>query len=391
MLRSFAVAFHRYAGLGMAIFLVLVALTGSIIAWQDELDAWLNPELLRVPVAEPLAVPDLAQKFEADHPGARLSYIEAPAAPGSAAKAYVRNWAAADGRPLNQLLLNPSTGEVLGARSTFDPRPTRAEIIPWLYRFHYSLTLGSAGSYLLGAVALLWTIDCFIGLWLTLPRGRPFLPKWGMAWRVRRTRLNFDLHRASGLWLWPILFVLAFSGVYFNLFREVFTPLMNTVSTITPRPYNDPALAEPLETPPLSWVQAAKIAQEQIGRRVDSARLGNMSYDARRGYYRAGFHTPADPMASRAGAQVYINALDASTRALHLPGEGTAADVVMEWQFPLHSGHALGTVGRAIVSVAGVLIAMLSVTGVVIWWRKRFGRRQRSASFSTVAEPLTQQ
>jgi uncharacterized iron-regulated membrane protein len=47
----------------------------------------------------------------------------------------------------------------------------------------------------------------------------------------------------------------------------------------------------------------------------------------------------------------------------------------MQLQFPVHSGRILGTAGRVLVSVLGVAIAALSVTGVLIWARKRKARR----------------
>jgi uncharacterized iron-regulated membrane protein len=390
MLRAAVVAIHRYAGLGMAVFLVLVGLSGSLIAWEDEIDAWLNPQLFLTSHAIGLPIPELAERFEQAHPGVQLFFLQEPAESGHTVKAYVRNWPApGSGRSLNQVFIDPLTAEVLGARSTIAPGMTREEIVPWIYRFHYSLTMGSAGSYLVGIVSLVWLVDCFLGLWLTLPRGRPFLEKWRVSWGVRRKRLNFDLHRASGLWLWPVLLVLAFSGIYFNLFREVFTPVMNAVSSITPRPYNDPSLPTALDAPQMTWIQAAEIAQRQIKQRVPTARMSNMGYDAYRGYYRAGFHTPEDPMASAGGAHVYVNAVDGSIRAIHLPGQGTVADVIMEWQFPLHSGQAFGVVGRVIISLAGLFIAVLSVTGVILWWRKRFGvcRGPRSRGWSPKLGP----
>ncbi len=43
MTRQFWVYIHRYVGLRMALFLVIVRLTGSLLAFYDEIDDWLNP------------------------------------------------------------------------------------------------------------------------------------------------------------------------------------------------------------------------------------------------------------------------------------------------------------------------------------------------------------
>ncbi|MCK1316969.1 PepSY domain-containing protein, partial [Bradyrhizobium sp. 23] len=40
----------------------------------------------------------------------------------------------------------------------------------------------------------------------------------------------------------------------------------------------------------------------------------------------------------------------------------------------LHSGRIVGLFGRILISVMGLVVAALSVTGIVIWWRKRRAR-----------------
>ena len=57
-----------------------------------------------------------------------------------------------------------------------------------------------------------------------------------------------------------------------------------------------------------------------------------------------------------------------------VPGEGSAGDIFMQAQFPLHSGRIAGLPGRILVSLLGLAIAGFSVTGIVIWARKRKAR-----------------
>ena len=112
-------------------------------------------------------------------------------------------------------------------------------------------------------VALVWTLDCFSGFYLTLPArwrtattreadgmaegapataGRSWWQRWKPAWGVRwgggSYKLNYDLHRAFGLWTWGLLFTIAFTAFSLNLYREVFYPLMSTVSRVTPSPFD---------------------------------------------------------------------------------------------------------------------------------------------------------
>ena len=66
----------------------------------------------------------------------------------------------------------------LGARSTTTPRFTRHEFVPWLRRLHYTLLLKRTGMLLVGAVAVVWLLDCFVAAALTLPRQRRNWRNW---------------------------------------------------------------------------------------------------------------------------------------------------------------------------------------------------------------------
>jgi len=49
-------------------------------------------------------------------------------------------------------------------------------------------------------------------------------------------------------------------------------------------------------------------------------------------------------------------------------------DTFLAWQFPLHNGEAFGLTGRIAVFVAGIIPALLYISGIFIWWKKRKGR-----------------
>jgi uncharacterized iron-regulated membrane protein len=51
----------------------------------------------------------------------------------------------------------------------------------------------------------------------------------------------------------------------------------------------------------------------------------------------------------------------------------------MQWLFPFHSGQIIGLPGRILISMTGLAVAVLSVTGVMIWAKKRRGRRAIAA------------
>ena len=205
MLRNIFVLVHRYLGLATAVFLFICAFTGSLLVWQEELDAWLNPDLLIASTGQALPPNALLQHIERQAPGTAVSFMMYPREPSKSLYAFVTNYPNKTQQVVTQLFLDPVTGAVLGGRNSSNPGFNRQEFVRWLYKLHYELTIGQVGRWILGLIAVLWLINCLVAFYLTLPRpGLQRLSKWKRSWWVNKSRFNFELHRASGLWLYPV-------------------------------------------------------------------------------------------------------------------------------------------------------------------------------------------
>ena len=132
----------------------------------------------------------------------------------------------------------------------------------------------NGGGLLFGIAALIWTFDCFVGFYLTLPRPLPetasqesrswwsrWWPSWKFFWRGKPYRINFSLHRAVGLWIWPLLLIFAISTVSFNL-PQVYLPIMKKFFHMPDVAGDLPNLPAPIPDPALSWREAAAIGQK---------------------------------------------------------------------------------------------------------------------------------
>lgn len=414
-MRGAVVLVHRYAGLALAGFLFVSGVTGSVLAFHHELDQWLNPHLFRVDARgaaqEPLA---LAARVEAADPRVTVRWLPLIIEPGhSLGMSVAPRVDPLTGRAFaldyDQLAVDPVTGEVLGRRLWGACCFEREHLIPFLYKLHYTLHLpGAWGVLLMGVVGLVWLFDSVAGFWLTLParrggaRGgeppgaalepseRSWWRRWRAAWKVKRGagafRLNYDLHRAGGLWFWALLIVLAVSSVSFNLHEEVFEPVVNAVSPLTPSPFDQRAPQapdQPLE-PQVALAEVVAAARTEASRRGWTAPAYGVFYSPAYGIYGVGFGTDEHPV-GLGNPWLYFDGGDGRFLGAHVPGEGTPGDLFHQLQFPLHSGQIAGLPGRIVICIAGLAVAMLSVTGVYVWWRKRrvrqpHGRRAVSAS-----------
>lgn len=281
----------------------------------------------------------------------------------------------------DELAIDPYTGREVHRGTYADIGEGTHQLMPFVFALHYELALGEVGRWMLGIAAIIWTLDCFVGFYLTLPATRGAWRTWGKAWRVRwpvrnALSLHFDWHRASGLWLWPILLVFAWSSVGFNM-RGVYTSVMSAAG------YRDVFEQLPDRRAPddvrTDW--AARLAQA----RALAAELGS----------KQGFHVVGEnAIAFRPGASVYEYRFAASD---DLPSErpqsrlffdmdsgeivavkrargdlsGQGAD---DWFVGLHIASVGGRAWQVAVAMIGVGTCLLSITGVYLWWRKRRSR-----------------
>jgi uncharacterized iron-regulated membrane protein len=267
----------------------------------------------------------------------------------------------------------------------------------FLYTLHYKLALpGESGLWLFGIVAVMWTVDCFVGVYLTFPRGRPFFVKWKPAWQVKTTagayRINFDLHRAGGLWFWLLLLVFAWSSVMMNLSEEVYTPMMKAMLfTFSDLAARVPKRSASLDTPTVTFRQAAETGRAAVQARAAHdgftfLRDDRVYYDRTRGLYEYRAFTSLDISDVYGGANAVVDGATGALVGTVLQAE-TNGDWVSLWLSVLHTAAVWGTPYRALVSLLGVTITMLSVTGIVIWLRKRrtvAGREQQLAEVAAL-------
>jgi uncharacterized iron-regulated membrane protein len=292
------------------------------------------------------------------------------------------------------LYLNPYTGEEAARRTSKDGRPflfTRKNFIFDVYTLHSSLCAGRTGYLLFGIVALIWTFDCFVGFYLTLPASSgPFWKRWGIAWwvkwRANSFRVNFDLHRAAGLWTWAMLFVFAISTVGFNL-PQVYKPVMKRVFHM-PDPTPLPTLPQPAPDPGLDWREAAaigeRLAAQQAslhGFKLKGAR-GEMyfMYDPSSGTFSYSAHGDRDVGYHYFAVTVILDGRTGELRGSEFASGENAGITFTNWVSAIHTRTVGGVTMQILVGMTGIVIAMLSVTGVYIWWKKRRVRKLTASS-----------
>jgi uncharacterized iron-regulated membrane protein len=396
-MRRYLVLMHRYVGLVIALFLLIASLTGSLLAWNDELEALISPQLFRSAPATPGATMldplQLRERVQAQYRHTFVPRVLLQLEAGRSVK--FRLYALPDPKTgktpelaNDEVFVNPYTGAVQGERKFGALSQGLVNLMPFIYELHDSLALGRVGTVLLGVVALLWSIDCVVAVFLTFPArtrsaaAAPWWQRWRQSWQVRwrggEYKRYFDLHRAGSLWLWAALFVIAWSSVAFNL-RPVYETTMRALLPLQPDE-EAPRLARPLLRPPIDWQQARTMARESMAQhaRAQGFRIFGeymLIYNPLIGRYSYYVQTDRDVSQRWGITHITINASSGAQSPVWLPTGAASGDTFRTWITSLHMAARWGVALQSFMSLCGLGIAMLCVTGVWIWARKRRSRR----------------
>lgn len=388
-IRPAMVWLHRWCGLAMAGFLVIAALTGSLLAFNFELDRIFAPQLFATPALRPrLPLAELASRADRLVPHSHVLGVLLEQ-PDRALVWYQAEIDPATLKPCDlgfeELYVDPWTGRELGRRTPGSLAGGGAAIMPLVYRLHWTLLAGYPGQVLLGLVALVWFVDAFNGFALTLPiSASGFWRRWRKAWLVKRGargfRLHLDLHRASGLWFWPLAAVFAWSSVMMNI-RPVYERGMGMVFDFVPVDAVYGA-GTPDPHPRLDW-HAAQATGERLLRQQAAQHgialsdrtslsylpdIGAYSYEAR------GSKDLFERAPKGGGTAVLFDGNTGALRDYSQPTGQHTGNSVESWLYALHMARVFGRPYQVLVCLFGLVTALLALTGVLIWLKKRAAR-----------------
>jgi uncharacterized iron-regulated membrane protein len=285
----------------------------------------------------------------------------------------------------NQIAVDPATGEVQGRREWGALSLARIDLLPFIYKLHYTLHLPfvgglDVGTWLLGIVGILWFFDSGIALILSFPSVKAWRKSFAFRFKRGGYALTFDLHRSGGVWIWGLLAMMALTSVSMNLADPIVRPIVSVFSPLAPTILNNPELARPANAgaPPITREAVLARALEDGRQRGLTEPPGALYYASALHAYAVGFFAPGHDHGDvgLGNPWLHYNATTGKLVGTSIPGKGSAGDIFMQAQFPLHSGRIAGIPGRILVSAVGIAVAMLSATGLMIWIRKRSARRQ---------------
>ena len=408
---------HFYAGLWCIPFVLMLALTGSMYLFKPQFESWQDRAFESVAFVGPRIGPaaEVATALRAV-PGAKFVEYELPHATQAAGRVWLRD---AQGEKV-RVVVQPVTGEVLDVVNA-SSRPMQV-----IHDFHGELLLGDGGS-LLVELAACWAIVMVLsGLYLWWPRGAT-----GMAGvlylRLAQGKRVFwrDLHAVTGVWISLLALFLLFSGLpWTGVWGKAFKEVRQLTSTavvkqdwtqsrsgerseaLAAAPRGEAADAEHAEhaghavaatttagtsgtmaamtasTPAAAGAEATTVTLDEVVATV--APLGWAApvlvsppgakappWARKSAASAAGWHVRSDAQNRPLRQSLVVDARTGEMQRHETFADKPVIDRVVSVGVAAHEGQLFGAWNQALGVLTAAGLVLLSVSGVVMWWRRR--------------------
>ena len=382
---------HFYAGLFVAPFMILLALTGIIYLFKPQLDPLLYRQLMVVDAGEHRQSADtLMARVQETYPQAHIGQYLPPVNAERSAQFVVHD----AGRELN-VFIDPYSAQLLGEQ---DGKQNLQAIARAL---HGELMVGTVGDRLV-ELATGWGIVLVVsGLYLWWPRGRS---RAGVLWprfSARGRVLWRDLHAVTGFWGSALLLLMLLSGMtwtslwgkqYADLWNRFPAAMWNAVpkSDKAARDLNNahrqtvPWAVE--NTPmPASGAHAEHAGHHVMdqGPAAPQVSLQQVEDVATRGQVEPGYSITL-PTSADGVFTIAVFADDPRNDAtLHVDQYTGKVLADVRWQHyspvaratelgvMLHEGKLFGPLNQVVILLVCLMILLGSVSGLVMWWKRR--------------------
>ena len=383
--RPFVMRLHFYAGVLIAPFILIAALTGGLYAMSPTIERVVYGDILTVsPSGQPLPLSDQAAAAQNAFPALAMTGMR-PAASGTESTRVYFADPSLDEELMRAVFVDQHTGRVLGDEASW---LGYLPVSTWLDGLHRHLNLGEPGRlYSELAASWLWVVALGgVALWLTKAAAERRRNRPGRVLRLDRSvkgrARTLNRHGATGVWLLAALLFLSATGITWSTYAgEHVTELRSAMEW--KRPALDTAL-----TPAAAVAPDAHGGHAGHGTPVSGS--GPIDVDAvLAAAAGVGVHLPLEvTLPAEPGQGVGVAEIDTpyrlTTNAASVdPATNTvsseidywrdysAVAMLADWGIRGHMGLLFGLLNQLL--LLGVAVALMAVIigGYRMWWQRR--------------------
>ena len=365
---------HSIAGLVLALLLALIALTGAIMSFEDEIVDHLNAGIMQIAPrqAPPLMPDELVARLKAAQDVGKVAAVTLSSDPSAAV--HIRFGRDEQGGRPGSLYVDPYDAHVLGS-------PRGEEFFATVRRLHRWLLIpGDAkgwGRQITGVVALGLIVMLVSGLVLRWPRRAGGVKMWlkpnlGLSGRG----LHRSLHVVIGTWVLPIYLVMTLTGLWysFDWYKDGAVWLLSrpqvAATKMQQKAPRTPDRAE--QSQPIGFDHAWTTFQREEGTRFSRALL---TLPAGPGTAIRIRSWQKDSTLESVRDEFRIDAITGQVVSAERYADKTLGEKAIANVLDIHRGAFLGWPGKLAFMVAAALMPLFAVTGVLLYLSRRRLRR----------------
>jgi len=361
---------HWIFGITVGIVLAIVGATGALLSFEQQIVASLARDSRQVEAngRTPLAPAELLTRVAANEPDKRIAGLNIAREPGATVRVTFA--------PREQRYVDPYTGSLLPAAS--GGAETFFRNVRQLHRWLMLGELGDRdiGRQIVGASTLLLIFMALTGLYLRWPRGRAArrLRTWFVPdFRLKGRAFLWNLHSVIGTWVLPVYLVIALTGLQWSY--EWYRDGLYSIAGV-----ERPAGGEggPREARGKADIPSFTRAWETFSREVPGFTAVNVNLAAAPDRPLEFRYLDAKPSHERAFNTLAIDKEGQVSKSERYQDKRLAARLVSSI-FPLHSGSYFGVVGVIVFLIASLMMPLFTVTGWLMYLRRRAPRARRES------------
>lgn len=363
---------HLWLGFTSGIAVFIIAVTGSLYAFQAEISKLTGKAFRHVtpqntPYLQPTQLKEIAEK---QLPGKHLHSVQY-GAHNEAVVATFYNFEP-DNEYYYTIYANPYSGEVLKVKN-MDRDFFRVVLLG-----HYYLWLPEAvGQRITIYATIIFVVMMITGIILWWPRNKAaakqrFSIKWNAAWR----RKNYDLHNVLGFYMtWGVIFM-AITGLIFG-WQLLANAIYKTAGGKKSLTYQEP-LSDTTRIAQATVLPVDKLWGQMQQEHKDAATIEMHFPSTDKSAIEVAVNTDADTYWKtdyRFFDQYTLKELPVA----HIYGrfkDAKGADKLLRMNYDIHVGAIWGLPGKILAFFISLITASLPITGFMIWW----GRRKKKPS-----------
>ncbi len=352
MMRSWLFKLHLWIAALAGAFFVILGVSGSILAFQQPLDHVLHPHLSYVaPSDHSVSLKEIIRSVKAAFPQDNVVAITLDRSPRMA-------WEVA--LPSGIAYLNPHTGQVLGLR------PRGQTLLGLAGQVHVSLATGHIGRTIVRWSNLAALLVLISGLVLWWPEGRIQISAFDGS-----RKFWADLHKSLGLTSFPFLLIAAGTGALIS-FEAPIRQMIQPAGAVDDAAFS---LTLPSTPSPDEVYIDADCALALAKTVVPNASPTRMQMPLFGGTYQISMIEHRS-IGTDIESVVTLDPYSGKTLAVSSNEHGSFADRLFSANESLHTGSILGVAGRTLMALAGFMVFLQAICGLVMWCKRTNGTKR---------------